>query len=151
MIQPVLHPIKPVLMPNAPVVHMNTPVEYLNTNCHIQFIQFKTPQKQKPQPIKSGLPKTEKYNNFYSGRVNFKPLICLYLGDFTPPKAFMSINSSLQQMAGGFGAVLAGFVIVQKDNFSPLQHYDHLAMIASSIMLLTIYLMYRVSKIVEMK
>lgn len=65
--------------------------------------------------------------------------------------AFMSINSSLQQMAGGFGAVLAGFVIVQKDNFSPLQHYDHLAMIASGIMLITIYLMFRVSKIVENK
>lgn len=63
--------------------------------------------------------------------------------------AFMSINASLQQMAGGLGAVLAGFVIVQKDNFSPLQHYDTLALIASMVMLLTIYLMYRVSKIVK--
>ncbi len=62
--------------------------------------------------------------------------------------AFMSINSSLQQIAGGFGAVLAGLVIVQKDNFSPLQNYDTLAMIASSFMLLTIYLMHRVNRIV---
>lgn len=65
--------------------------------------------------------------------------------------AFMSINSSLQQMAGGFGAMIAGMIIVQKDNFAPLEHYDILAMIASLIMLITIYLMYRVSKIVEKK
>jgi predicted MFS family arabinose efflux permease len=65
--------------------------------------------------------------------------------------AFMSINSSLQQVAGGFGAMLAGLVIVQKDNFAPLQHYDILAMVASLIMLLTIYLVYRVSKIIGQK
>jgi len=65
--------------------------------------------------------------------------------------AFMSINSSLQQMAGGFGAMIAGMIIVQKNNFAPLQHYDILAMIASFIMLITIYLMYRVNKIVENK
>lgn len=65
--------------------------------------------------------------------------------------AFMSINSSLQQMAGGFGAMLAGIIIVQKDNFSPLEHYDTLAMIASGIMLTTIVLMYRVNKIVQKK
>ena len=65
--------------------------------------------------------------------------------------AFMSINSSLQQMAGGFGAMIAGIIIVQKDNFAPLQHYDTLAMIASSIMLTTIVLLYRVHKIVLKK
>lgn len=65
--------------------------------------------------------------------------------------AFMSINSSLQQVTGGFGAMLAGLIIVQKNNFAPLQHYDTLATIASVIMLLTIYLMYRVNKIVEKK
>lgn len=63
--------------------------------------------------------------------------------------AFMSINASLQQVAGGFGAVLAGYIIVQEDNYSPLVNYDYLAMIASAIMLTTIFLMYRVSKIVE--
>ncbi|WP_281233156.1 MFS transporter [Flavobacterium gelatinilyticum] len=63
--------------------------------------------------------------------------------------AFMSINSSLQQMAGGFGAVIAGMIIVQKDSYAPLEHYDTLAMAASVIMLLTIFLVFRVSKIVE--
>lgn len=63
--------------------------------------------------------------------------------------AFMSINSSLQQIAGGFGAMIAGFVIVQKDNFSPLEHYDYLAMITSAIMLFTIYGVNKINKIVE--
>lgn len=62
--------------------------------------------------------------------------------------AFMSINSSLQQMAGGFGAMIAGMIIFQKNNFAPLEHYDMLAMIASGIMLVTIFLIYRVSKLV---
>jgi predicted MFS family arabinose efflux permease len=65
--------------------------------------------------------------------------------------AFMSINASLQQMAGGFGAMIAGLIIVQKDSFAPLEHYDTLAMIASGIMIITIYLVYRVSKIVTKK
>ncbi|MFH6967570.1 MFS transporter [Flavobacterium sp. FlaQc-28] len=65
--------------------------------------------------------------------------------------AFMSINSSLQQMAGGFGAMIAGLIIVQKDNYAPLEHYDTLAMVASVIMLISIYLVSRVSKIVYKK
>jgi len=65
--------------------------------------------------------------------------------------AFMSVNASLQQMAGGFGAMIAGMIIVQKNNFAPLEHYDTLAMIASSIMIFTIFLVYRVNKIVLSK
>ncbi len=62
--------------------------------------------------------------------------------------AFMSINSSLQQMAGGFGAMLGGYIIYQKDKFAPLEHYDTLALVASAIMLLTVYLVYRVNNLV---
>ena len=65
--------------------------------------------------------------------------------------AYMSVNSSLQQMAGGFGAMLGGFIIFQKDKFSPLEHYDTLAMVASAIMLITIYLVYRVNNLVTKK
>lgn len=63
--------------------------------------------------------------------------------------AFMSINASLQQMAGGFGAMLAGFIIVQKDKLAPLEHYDALALVATAVMLLTIYLIYRVHRMGE--
>jgi predicted MFS family arabinose efflux permease len=43
--------------------------------------------------------------------------------------AFMSINSSLGQIAGGAAAMFGGLVVVQKDNFSPLEHYDTLGYI----------------------
>ncbi|WP_316837230.1 MFS transporter [Pedobacter nutrimenti] len=65
--------------------------------------------------------------------------------------AFMSINSSLQQIAGGLTAMLAGFVIVRKDNYSPLVHYDYLGYLASFTMLITIYLVYKISFIINEK
>jgi predicted MFS family arabinose efflux permease len=40
--------------------------------------------------------------------------------------AFMSINSSLQQIAGGIGAFVAGKIVVQATSASPLQHYNTL-------------------------
>ncbi len=65
--------------------------------------------------------------------------------------AFMSINSSLQQVAGGFAAMLAGFIIIQKDQYAPIQHYNWLAIIASIMMLFTIYLMFKVSQEISKK
>jgi predicted MFS family arabinose efflux permease len=65
--------------------------------------------------------------------------------------AFMSVNSSLQQMAGGSGAMLAGFIILQKDNFSPLQHFDYLGYVASAIMCFNIYLIYKINTIILKK
>lgn len=60
--------------------------------------------------------------------------------------AFNSINSSLQQTAGGIASVFAGMIVVQKDSFSPLEHYDTLAYITAATMILCVYLMYLVSK-----
>ena len=40
--------------------------------------------------------------------------------------AFMSINASLQQIAGGIAAAVAGSIIVQKTKYSPLEHYNTL-------------------------
>lgn len=65
--------------------------------------------------------------------------------------AFMSINSSLQQIAGGIAAAFAGTIVVQKDNFSPLEHYDTLGIIVICISILTVVLMYRVNKMVKRK
>lgn len=63
--------------------------------------------------------------------------------------AFMSINSSLQQIAGGIAAVFAGTIVVQKDKFSPLEHYDTLGIIIICISILTMLLMYRVNNMVK--
>src|SRR6187549_3297393 len=38
--------------------------------------------------------------------------------------AFMSINSSLQQIAGGIAAAVGGMIVIQKTKTSPLEHYD---------------------------
>ena len=63
--------------------------------------------------------------------------------------AFMSINSSLQQIAGGFAAGIGGMVVVQHTKTSPLEHYDTLGFVIIGIVLLSIFLIYRVSKIVK--
>jgi predicted MFS family arabinose efflux permease len=65
--------------------------------------------------------------------------------------AFMSINSSLQQIAGGIAAAVAGLIVVQKDKFSPLENYNILGYVIVVISIISILLMYRVSKVVESK
>jgi predicted MFS family arabinose efflux permease len=65
--------------------------------------------------------------------------------------AFMSINASLQQMAGGVAAIFAGFVVVQQTKTSPLQHFNILGYVMVVIMLLSLYLVYRVSELVKLK
>lgn len=63
--------------------------------------------------------------------------------------AFMSINASLQQIAGGIASFVAGMIVVQKDNFSPLEHYSTLGGVAAAISLLCIYMVYRVNKLIR--
>jgi predicted MFS family arabinose efflux permease len=63
--------------------------------------------------------------------------------------AFMSVNSSLQQIAGGLATMLAGLIIVQKDKNSPLENYPLLGYLGVFIMLLCIWLIYRVAKLVK--
>lgn len=61
--------------------------------------------------------------------------------------AFMSINSSLQQIAGGVAAAVAGMIVVQKTEFSPLENYNIVGYVIVVISIISIYLMYRVSKL----
>jgi predicted MFS family arabinose efflux permease len=65
--------------------------------------------------------------------------------------AFMSINSSLQQIAGGIAAAFAGTIVVQKDKMSPLEHYDTLGIIIIFVLILSLLLMYRVDQLVKKK
>jgi predicted MFS family arabinose efflux permease len=65
--------------------------------------------------------------------------------------AFMSINSSLQQIAGGVAAAVSGFIVVQKTKTSPLQHYDILGYLIVIILVINIIMIYRVSRIVKSK
>jgi predicted MFS family arabinose efflux permease len=65
--------------------------------------------------------------------------------------AFMSVNSSLQQIAGGVAAAIAGMIVVQKDKFSPLEHYDTLGWVMVGISAVAIWLTWRVSKLIKAK
>lgn len=63
--------------------------------------------------------------------------------------AFMSINSSLQQIAGGIAAGVGGMIVVQKTKTSPLQHYDTLGYVIVVIIFANIFMMYRVSNVIK--
>ena len=65
--------------------------------------------------------------------------------------AFMSINSSLQQIAGGVAAIVGGLIVVQKNKYSPLEHYNILGILISLLSTLSILLVYRVSKMVKQR
>ena len=63
--------------------------------------------------------------------------------------AFMSINSSLQQIAGGIAAGIGGLIVVQKTKESPLRHYDILGYVIVVIIILNIIQLYRVSNLIK--
>lgn len=63
--------------------------------------------------------------------------------------AFMSISASLQQIAGGIAAAVAGLIVVQTDKTSPIQHYDTLGYIMIGISVICVYMLYRVSVFIK--
>ncbi|SJZ88566.1 MFS transporter [Sediminibacterium ginsengisoli] len=63
--------------------------------------------------------------------------------------AFMSINSSLQSMAGGIAAVCAGLIVYQPTKSSPLEHYDTLGFVVSAVVVVCAFFVYRVSRLVK--
>ena len=65
--------------------------------------------------------------------------------------AYMSINSSLQQMAGGLASVFAGFVVVQKTKSGPIENFDTLGYIMVGFVMICLFLVYRVSILVKSK
>jgi MFS family permease len=65
--------------------------------------------------------------------------------------AFMSINSSLQQITVGVASVVGGLIVYQKTPTSPLQHYDTLGVVISLILVIALFMVYPVSQIVKKK
>jgi hypothetical protein len=61
----------------------------------------------------------------------------------------MSINASLQQIAGGFAAAIGGMIVVQKDKFSPLEHYNTLGYLIVGLSVISVLMVRRVSKIIK--
>ncbi len=63
--------------------------------------------------------------------------------------AYMSINSSLQQFAGGIAALFSGLVVVQKSKNSPIENFDILGYVMVVLMLLCFYFVYKVNRLLK--
>lgn len=63
--------------------------------------------------------------------------------------AFMSIMSSLQQLAGGVAAVIAGLIVHQETKTSPLENFDVLGIVVAVCIFATIYCLYRVDLLLK--
>lgn len=63
--------------------------------------------------------------------------------------AFMSINSSLQQFAGGIAAAIGGMIVVQQTKTSPLENFNVLGYVILVLSVINILMVYRLSKIVK--
>ena len=64
--------------------------------------------------------------------------------------AFMSINSSLQQISGGIASVIAGLVVVQVSG-GPLQNYNMIGYFTVGTMILCAMMIFRVNRYVQAK
>lgn len=64
--------------------------------------------------------------------------------------AFMSINSSIQQVSGGLGSAAAGWIVVQNSD-GTIQHFDTLGYVVMGAMVLTLFMMRRIDRMVSSK
>lgn len=64
--------------------------------------------------------------------------------------AFMSINSSVQQISGGIATFIAGLIVVQTPT-GKLEHYDTLGYVVVGAMVITVIMMYSIHLYVDKK
>ncbi|WP_342328218.1 MFS transporter [Pedobacter sp. FW305-3-2-15-E-R2A2] len=77
--------------------------------------------------------------------------LTMSIPDMKDRGAFMSVNASLQQVAGGIAALCAGLIVTQETKSSPLQHYDTLGLVVSVMVLICGIFVYKVSVMVKKK
>ncbi len=90
------------------------------------------------------------------GRVVPSSILISQIPQLKDRGAFMAINSSLQQMAGGFAAVIAGMIVIQPPTpapladgtipLNPLQNIDIVGFAVAFFILVSIYCMYRINR-----
>jgi predicted MFS family arabinose efflux permease len=61
--------------------------------------------------------------------------------------AYMSISSSLQQLAGGVASSAAGLIVTQRGD-GPLENYDRLGYVVAVAMVVTIVMMHKINRLV---
>jgi len=62
--------------------------------------------------------------------------------------AYMSISSSMQQLAGGVASSAAGLLVTQTGD-GPLEHYDRLGYVVSTAIFVTVLFMYKIDRLVR--
>jgi predicted MFS family arabinose efflux permease len=65
--------------------------------------------------------------------------------------AYMSINSSLQQLSGGIAAAISGLIVIQTSTGSPLQNFNLLGYFMLFFMFVCVLLLRKVNRIVRNK
>ncbi|HEY4785428.1 MAG TPA: MFS transporter [Bacteroidales bacterium] len=70
--------------------------------------------------------------------------------DMADRGAFMSVNSSIQQIAGGIASIIAGLIVVQTPS-GALVHYNTLGYIVVVAIVLTAFFMYSIDQSVQRK
>jgi predicted MFS family arabinose efflux permease len=65
--------------------------------------------------------------------------------------AFMSINSAMSNLAGGIGAIIAGYIVHQQTPTSPLEHYDILGYVVIVVVAIVATLMYVLNRHIHNK
>jgi predicted MFS family arabinose efflux permease len=78
-------------------------------------------------------------------------ILATAIPDMKDRGAFMAINSSLQQMAGGLSAVIAGLIVHQATKTSPIENYNILGYVVAGVILVCIYFLWLVSEVVKKK
>ena len=63
------------------------------------------------------------------------------------PGSFGSISSSLQQIAGGFGSVVAGLILVQRSD-GLFENFDTVGYILVETSALTVFMIYYIDRMV---
>jgi hypothetical protein len=64
--------------------------------------------------------------------------------------AFMSVNSSIQQMAGGVASAAAGLVVTRTAS-GALEHYDTLGYVVVASMVVAVTLLYSINRRITAK
>lgn len=85
-----------------------------------------------------------------SGRMVSASALTSAVPDPADRGAFMAINSSMQQLAGGFASFIAGLIVVQSAS-GKLEHYEELGYVVALAMVVTAFLMHRINRVIQEK
>jgi len=60
--------------------------------------------------------------------------------------SYLSLSSATQQIGGGLGSIVGGYIVTQTTETAPLQNMDILGFVMTGVISLSLFLVFRVSK-----